>query len=104
MQPFRPSLFASLFPPIPRVKVQPVAIDYGEEAHDIAWVNDEPAGANATRILNRRKPIAVTLHFLEPIDPHQAGDRKTLARRVEQEIAAVLMPSGRPESPLYPRG
>ena len=28
--PFRPSLFASLFPPLDRVRVQPAAIDYGE--------------------------------------------------------------------------
>src|SRR3712207_5946506 len=41
--PFRASLLASLFPPLPGVKVQPVAIDYGPAAHDIAWIGEEPA-------------------------------------------------------------
>src|SRR3954470_17072325 len=49
--PFRASLLASLFPPLPGVMVQPVALDYGAAGHDIAWVGEETAPANARRIL-----------------------------------------------------
>ena len=99
--PFRPSLLASLFPPIEGVKVQPVAIDYGEAAEEIAWVGDEPAGANAARILSRRGGVPVTLRFLEPVDPASAGDRKILAARARAEVVAALGASEAPEQPLY---
>jgi 1-acyl-sn-glycerol-3-phosphate acyltransferase len=88
--PFRPSLFASLFPPLPQVRVQPVAIDYGEAIADIAWIEGETTAANARRILSRRGTMPVTLHFLEPIDPHRSGDRKALAATAEAEVVAAL--------------
>lgn len=99
--PFRPSLFASLYPAIPGVKVQPVCVDYGGIAADIAWVGAEPAGANAKRILKRRGGIPVTLHFLAPIDPGQAGDRKRLAAATEVEVSEALGASERSADPLY---
>src|SRR3954466_418057 len=67
--PFRASLLASLFPPPERVKARPVAMDYGASAHDIAWVGDETAPANAKRVLSRRGTARVTLRFLKPVDP-----------------------------------
>src|SRR5688572_15060121 len=73
--PFRASLLASLFPPLPGVRVQPVAIDYGPAAHDIAWVGEEGAGANVRRILSRPGTIKVDIRFLEPVDPALAKDR-----------------------------
>lgn len=88
--PFRPSLFASLFPPLANVKVQPVAIDYGAIAEEIAWVGDEAAGANAKRVLSRPGGIPVTLRFLEPVDPHAAGDRKNLAARARAEVVEAM--------------
>ena len=88
--PFRASLFASLFPALPRVKVQPVAIDYGDHFPDALWVGDEPYGGNAKRILSRRGTLAVTLRFLPPIDPHEAGDRKALAARSQAAVAEAL--------------
>jgi len=91
--PFRASLLASLFPPLPGVRVQPVAIDYGPAAHDIAWIGEESAAANARRILSRPGAIPVTIHFLAPVDP-ASGDRKTLARAARAEIAEALGPSG----------
>jgi 1-acyl-sn-glycerol-3-phosphate acyltransferase len=91
--PFRASLLSSLFPPLPGVKVQPVAIDYGDAAHDIAWVGVEGAGANARRILSRRSATPVTIRFLEPIDPADMGDRKALAHAARAEILAALDPS-----------
>ena len=88
--PFRASLLSALFPPIARVNVQPVAIDYGEAAHDLAWVGEESAPANAKRILSRPGTIPVTVRFLEPVDPAEAGDRKNLAERCRGEILAAL--------------
>ncbi|HET9427313.1 MAG TPA: lysophospholipid acyltransferase family protein [Allosphingosinicella sp.] len=90
MMPFRPSLFASLFPPVPGVRVQPVVIDYGALTTEIAWMGREPAGANAARILKRTKPIPVLLRFLAPIDPQSAGDRKRVAAQAQSEVAEAL--------------
>lgn len=99
--PFRPSLFASLFPPLPGIRVQPVAIDYGAEAGAIAWVGAEAAGANAKRVLSRPGRLAVSLRFLAPIDPASAGDRKALAASSRQEVVATLAASGAAPDPLY---
>jgi lyso-ornithine lipid O-acyltransferase len=101
--PFRPSLFASLFPPLPGVKVQPIAIDYGEAAEEIAWVGEEPAGANASRVLSRPGTIPVTLRFLAPVDPAEAGDRKVLAARAQAEVVEALGASDGDAQPLYAR-
>ncbi len=91
--PFRASLLASLFPPLPKLRVQPVAIDYGAAARDIAWVGDEAAAANARRVLSRPGTARVTLTFLEPIDPAAVGDRKALAELSRSEIVAALQGS-----------
>jgi 1-acyl-sn-glycerol-3-phosphate acyltransferase len=88
--PFRASLMAALFPPLPSIVVQPVAIGFAPAAHDIAWVGDEGAGDNARRVLSRRGTIPVTVRFLAPVDPADAGDRKELAARTHREIVEAL--------------
>ena len=88
--PFRASLLASLFPPIARVKVQPIALDYGAAAHDIAWIGKEAAAANVKRVLSRPGRAEVTIHFLEPVDPATIGDRKALAEQCRREIVEAL--------------
>lgn len=88
--PFRASLLASLVPPLPGIRLQPVALDYGPAARDIAWVGAEPAGANAKRVLSRKVTTPVTLHFLAPIDPAAMPDRKKLAEASRAEIVAAL--------------
>ena len=104
--PFRPSLFAALFPPLPGVMVQPVAIDFGAAFADAVWVGDEPYGRNAKRILSRPGKLPVTLRFLAPIDPHAAGDRKILAARSQAAVAEALAQadaaSAAGSDPLYP--
>ena len=102
MLPFRASLFASLFPPLDDVRVQPVAIDYGEALEDVLWIGDEDFAVNAKRVLSRPGTMDVTLHFLAPIDPHEAGDRKKLAARSQQEVAQALGAFAREGDPLYP--
>jgi 1-acyl-sn-glycerol-3-phosphate acyltransferase len=98
--PFRPSLLAALYPPLPGVRVQPVAIDYGAAAEVIAWVGVETAAANATKVLSRPGTVPVTISFLEPVDPAAAGDRKALANATRDEIVAALLTSAAPADRL----
>ena len=88
--PFRPSLLASLYPPLPGIRVQPVALDYGPAGDDIAWVGEETAGANARRILSRPGTIPLHIRFLEPIDPASVPDRKALAAAARAKIVESL--------------
>ena len=92
--PFRASLLASLYPPLPGVMLQPVALDYGPAAHDIAWIGKESAGANAKRVLSRKGTIPVTISFLSPLDPGEFADRKALSEAARGEIVAALPASG----------
>ena len=93
--PFRASLLASLFPPVPGVKLQPVAIDYGDAGDEIAWIGDEPAAVNARRVLSRAGTARVTITFLDPIDPAELPDRKALAERSRAAVVAALGASAR---------
>jgi lyso-ornithine lipid O-acyltransferase len=88
--PFRASLFAAVAPAPLGVMVQPVAIDYGAAGADIAWIGEEPAGANAKRVLSRPGTAEVMLRFLEPIDPASFPDRKALAEAARARIAEAL--------------
>ena len=88
--PFRASLLSALYPLIPGLQVQPVALDYGAAAHDIAWVGEEGAADNARRVLSRAGTAEVVIHFLQPVDPVAAADRKALASLSRGEIVAAL--------------
>ncbi|HEX8525993.1 lysophospholipid acyltransferase family protein [Allosphingosinicella sp.] len=95
--PFRASLLAALFPPLPGVMVQPVALDYGAAARDLEWIGDESGLANVRKVLARRGTTPVAVHFLAPVDP-ASGDRKALARAARAEIVEAL------GDPLGPSG
>jgi 1-acyl-sn-glycerol-3-phosphate acyltransferase len=99
--PFRPSLFASLYPPLDGVKVQPVAVDYGDAAREIAWVGSESTGANAKKVMSRKGTFQAILRFLDPIDPHAAENRKILAARSREAVVAALPASAGGCDPLY---
>lgn len=90
--PFKASLLAVMTPPPRDMLVQPVFIDYGVAAPTIAWFNDEPAGANAVRVLSRKGRLPVTLRFLEPFDPKDFPDRKAIAAEAQKRIAVCLPP------------
>jgi len=98
--PFRPSLLASLYPPLAEVTVQPVAIDYGEATKDLAWLDGETIVSNARRVLSHRGSLKVVLRFLEPVDPHLAGDRKALAARSREAIVAALGAGASADEPV----
>lgn len=86
--PFRPALFASVAPAPPGIVIQPVAIDYGNAATEIAWTGDEDLGPNARTVLNRPGPLVCTLRFLPPLAP--SDDRKQLASQAQAAITAAL--------------
>jgi 1-acyl-sn-glycerol-3-phosphate acyltransferase len=101
--PFKPALLAVLIPPPRPVMIQPVHIDYGPQSTDIAWLDDESDGANASRILGRKGPLPVTLRFLAPFDPASCADRKAIAALARERIAASIAAHQNPfSSPLPP--
>jgi lyso-ornithine lipid O-acyltransferase len=88
--PFRSSLIASVAPPPEGISIQPVAIDYGPDAAEIAWTDDESVGVNALRIMSRGRRIVATLKFLDPLDHADFADRKAIAAHSRSEIEEAL--------------
>ncbi|USI72608.1 lysophospholipid acyltransferase family protein [Sphingomonas morindae] len=94
LKPFRASLFAAALG-CDRVMIQPVAIDYGAERRLVAWTDHRGGfGAELFRLLGLAGRRQVTLHFLDPIDPAQTGDRKRVAACAQARIAAALGETG----------
>ena len=88
--PFRSALLAAVASPPAGIAIQPVAIDYGRCAAEIAWIDDESFGKNALRILAKRDAIDVTIHFLEPLGDESVSDRKVMTAQCQAAIAAAL--------------
>jgi 1-acyl-sn-glycerol-3-phosphate acyltransferase len=87
--PFKPALFGALDPPSPGARLQPVFLDYGNLAAEVAW-GEEGGAANARRVLGRVGTIAVRVHCLKPIDPVAAGGRKAIAATARERIEEAL--------------
>ena len=98
--PFKTSILSVLDPPPPRVRVQPVVIDYGADTAELAWVGDEPGLDNVMRILARRGTFPLNLRFFDPFDPAEVGGRKAIGARaraaMEEAIAELPRPGARP--------
>jgi lyso-ornithine lipid O-acyltransferase len=88
--PFRPALFQAVIPTPPNLQVQPVYLDYGPDATDIAWLPGEGGLDNFRRILSRLKPIHLTIHYLEPLDDAVEADRKQLADAARATILDAM--------------
>lgn len=88
--PFKSSLLSALDPPPPGIAIQPVWIDYGPQAPQIAWVGDEHGLDNFLAILARREAIAVTVHFLPALSRDEAADRKVMARTARDRILSAM--------------
>lgn len=93
--PFKPALLSVMLPPPRALQVQPVYIDYGPAAADIAW-HEPSLATNALRVLARPGTLHITLHFLAPFDPEDYPDRKLLAAESRKRIAACLPPIAAP--------
>lgn len=96
--PFRPSLLQAVIPTPPNLQVQPVFLDYGEEAPDIAWLDPESGLDNFKRLLSRKRPIALTIHYLDPLPDETEADRKILAEAARGAIAAEMAAAARPSA------
>ena len=88
--PFKSSLLSALDPLPAGIVVQPLWLDYGAEAADIAWVGAEPGLDNFLRILGRRRPVELTIHFLPPLAGAALGNRKTIAAAASQAIQQAI--------------
>lgn len=88
--PFKSSLLSALEPLPPGIAVQPVLLDYGSDAAEIAWVGVESGIDNFKRILARRLPVTVTVQFLPPLAGEALTTRKTMAAAARSEILAAL--------------
>ena len=100
--PFKTPMLRVLEPPPPGVMVQPVMLDYDEDAaDDIAWIGQERGLNNARRVLARRGSFGLRVHFLEPFHPRDFPGRKVIAaesrRRIEEALVQAL---GRPLRPF----
>jgi lyso-ornithine lipid O-acyltransferase len=93
--PFKGSLLQVLDPAPPGVRLQPLFLDYGPAAAEIAW-GQEDGRANAVKLLGRPGRIAVTLHCLAPLDPGALGDRKAIAAAAYRAVAAAIRAAGSP--------
>lgn len=94
--PFKPALLSALDPPPPGVVVQPVFLDYGPAAPEIAWAEDkgENGARNGLRILGRSGTVPVTIDYLDPFDPAAVGDRKAVSAEVRRRIVAAMEAAG----------
>ena len=87
---FKSSLLSALDPLPDGVAVQPVLLDYGPEAADLAWVGEEHGLDNFKRILARTRPLALTVRFLPPLTGEALANRKTIAAAAREAILAAL--------------
>ena len=99
--PFRSSLFASVFRRDCRKEsavVQPVAIRYRPEAGLPAdfygWWGDTTFVEHLMDVVARSRRGTVTISFLDPVCASSHADRKSLARRVEEVVAARFEDQG----------
>ncbi|MCB2077623.1 MAG: 1-acyl-sn-glycerol-3-phosphate acyltransferase [Novosphingobium sp.] len=88
--PFKSSLLSALDPVPEGIDVQPVWLDYGNDVPGIAWVGDEPGLDNFLRILARSRPVALTVHFLEPLAGDAIANRKTMAAATQRAVAGAM--------------
>lgn len=88
--PFKSSLLSALDPLAPGVTVQPVLLDYGREAADVAWVGEEHGVDNFCRILARARPLDLTVVFLPPLTGEALASRKTIAAAARAALLAEL--------------
>lgn len=87
---FKSSLISALEPIPPGIAVQPVLLDYGPEAADIAWIGEEHGLDNFLRILARRRAVRLAIHFLDPLKGAALENRKTIAAAARTALADRL--------------
>jgi 1-acyl-sn-glycerol-3-phosphate acyltransferase len=84
--PFKSSLLSALEPLPEGIAVQPVLLDFGPEAAKIAWVGEEHGLDNFLRILARRRPVELIVHFLPVLTGAELANRKTIAAAAREAM------------------
>jgi 1-acyl-sn-glycerol-3-phosphate acyltransferase len=88
--PFKSSLLSALDPMPEGIVVQPVWLDYGLDGTEIAWIGEEHGVDNFMRILARTRPVALTVHFLPPLEGAELANRKTIAAAAREAIVRAM--------------
>ena len=88
--PFKSALLSALDPVPSGVAIQPVLLDYGVLASEIAWIGEEQGLDNFLRILARAQPVRLTVRFLPPLTGAALANRKTIAAAARDAIHAEL--------------
>lgn len=88
--PFKSSLLSAIEPIPAGIAVQPVLLDYGPDAAQIAWVGEEHGLDNFLRIMARSKRVRLTVHFLKPLIGDALTNRKTIAATAREELLIAL--------------
>ncbi len=88
--PFKSSLLSALEPVPEGVSVIPVLLDFGPGAASIAWVGEEHGVDNFLKILARRRPVKLTVHFLTPLEGEQVRDRKAMSIAAREAMLNAL--------------
>ncbi|MEN9682931.1 MAG: hypothetical protein RLZZ427_682 [Pseudomonadota bacterium] len=88
---FKSSLLSALEPLPPGIAVQPVLLDYGPDSAAIGWVGTEHGLHNFLRILARRDPVRITVHFLPVLSGAELANRKTIAAAARQALLERLV-------------
>lgn len=89
--PFKSSMLSVLEPPPAGVLVQPVMLDYGEDAEEIGWIGEESGLHNAMRIMARKGTFSLRINYLEPFSPEEHRGRKAIATKAREEIEQSLV-------------
>ncbi|HQA17136.1 MAG TPA: lysophospholipid acyltransferase family protein [Novosphingobium sp.] len=87
---FKSSLLSAIEPIPAGIAIQPVLLDYGPEAAEVAWVGEEHGLDNFLRILARGRPVKLTVHFLDPLSGAQLTNRKTIAQAAREAMLRAL--------------
>ena len=87
---FKSSLLSALEPLPDGIAVQPVVLDFGTEAAQIAWIGEEHGLDNFLRILARRRPVRVAVRFLPVLSGPALTSRKTIAASAREAMLREL--------------
>ena len=88
--PLKSALLAAIDPPPDGVDIQPVFLDYSDEAADIAWGPGEPGTDNFLRVVARAEPLDVTIRFFPPLSGTDRSGRKAIAAAVGSALRGAL--------------
>ncbi len=94
--PFKPALFAAFFDPALKdaLQIQPVTVNYiapdGADARFYGWWGDMDFGPHLLSTLAAKRQGCVHTIYHAPVKVAEFADRKTLAKKLEDQVRAGL--------------